>query len=80
MKIYNEVFDVQNDLWRLNDGIFLNDSIINFMLEIFHNEIPKEDLKNSTFVMNSYFFSLALNKDNSDSSLMRILKRRKLST
>ncbi|EPY53440.1 SUMO deconjugating cysteine peptidase Ulp2 [Schizosaccharomyces cryophilus OY26] len=53
------------DLVRLNDGEFLNDTIVDFYLRYLYCKLEKESpsLAQSTHIFNSFFFSRLVSKD-----------------
>lgn len=44
-------------IWRLNDGEYLNDEIINLMLQVVYNLVPNEDFKKKVVMMNTFFYT-----------------------
>jgi len=53
----------------LNDGVFLNDGIINFYLKIIEDEYTyNEENNNNVLIMKSYFYNILSNQQNQDLS------------
>jgi len=63
-------------LSRLEDGRWLNDEIINFMLNLMVKSIPTEELRKKVILQTTFLFPMVLNQNyNDDDMLLRIKKQ-----
>ena len=63
-------------LSRLEDGRWLNDEIINFMLNLMVKSIPTEELRKKVILQTTFLFPMVLNQNyNDDDMLLRMKKQ-----
>ena len=68
---------LENSLSRLEEGVYLNDIIINFMLRVFEKAAVSDDLCDKVTFMNSYFYThLSEPSQHSDEKMLRILRKK----
>ena len=56
------------DLKTLNDGVFLNDGIVNFYLKIIEDEYIYQEGQNNVLIQKSFFYNSLSNQQNSNCS------------
>lgn len=70
-------FDLSiEDLKCLNEGEFLNDTIIDFYLQYVYHEILSEEDRRRTYLFNSFFYTRLTRKTNDDVSTVSAAERR----
>ena len=57
-------------LARLEDGRWLNDEIINFMLNIMVKSIPTEELRKKVILQKTFLYPLVLNPNYNDDDML----------
>ena len=78
LNVFDKTINVPNSLSTLLDGRYLNDEVINMMLNIFSNVLQYQDSTQkhkASVIMNTFFYAYLTDPTQTDHKLMRIIKR-----
>jgi sentrin-specific protease 7 len=79
VKLYSIEIDTSSqEFQRLNDKQWLNDNIINMCTQCAFHGVASAEVKSQTILMNTFFYPIARNMAETDTKIIRCLKRQKV--